>query len=359
MLPLAARLACCAALGSTAAQAGVSYELALGAMRDSSGTALPDGTVVVLIADSDGGAGLPGGLDGSDLSQSGLDPATAFAHFAGKTLSVGNTINGDSIFYVGQVNSDVYTFPAGMLYEPALNYTDYPSGLADGQAFGVYWFPGVTAAGTTLPTDSFQVGGFHNPAPNTGASNAGMTLQVLDPAGNYTVYQLDAATAGSFLLESATAAAAFTALEVAAPADDFAAWINGFFPGETDPAIVGFDADPDHDGVPNGTESALGTAPDTRSAALTAPAATPGSLVFATTLAKDLPSDVTRAWQWSRNLVDWHADGASDGSITVGFGVMVTDGSNPLFDAVQVTATATGGTPPVLFARLVATQTAP
>jgi autotransporter-associated beta strand protein len=40
-------------------------------------------------------------------------------------------------------------------------------------------------------------------------------------------------------------------------ADPFDAWIAGYFPGETDPEIVGKDADPDHDGHDNLTEFAL------------------------------------------------------------------------------------------------------
>ncbi|MCB1131330.1 MAG: hypothetical protein KDN05_09380, partial [Verrucomicrobiae bacterium] len=38
----------------------------------------------------------------------------------------------------------------------------------------------------------------------------------------------------------------------------FASWIESFFPGETDPAIIGFDSDPDHDSMANGLEYYLG-----------------------------------------------------------------------------------------------------
>ncbi|MEK7951376.1 beta strand repeat-containing protein [Luteolibacter soli] len=46
---------------------------------------------------------------------------------------------------------------------------------------------------------------------------------------------------------------------VAAPFDN---WIGNYFPGETDPAIVGKDADPDHDGISNFAEFAMNGAPD-------------------------------------------------------------------------------------------------
>ncbi len=38
---------------------------------------------------------------------------------------------------------------------------------------------------------------------------------------------------------------------------DFSNWLAGFFPGETNPAIIGFDADPDADGIANGVEFVL------------------------------------------------------------------------------------------------------
>ncbi len=43
--------------------------------------------------------------------------------------------------------------------------------------------------------------------------------------------------------------------------DTYADWIDGFFPGETDPAIIGADADPDHDSIPNSVEMVVGGDP--------------------------------------------------------------------------------------------------
>lgn len=49
----------------------------------------------------------------------------------------------------------------------------------------------------------------------------------------------------------------------------YGSWIDGFFPGETNPAIVGAAADPDNDGVPNAVEFVLGGDPkNTMDAAL-------------------------------------------------------------------------------------------
>ncbi len=55
--------------------------------------------------------------------------------------------------------------------------------------------------------------------------------------------------------------ALMAAMAVAPPVSGYAGWINGFFPGETDLAIIGLDADPDHDGSPNALEMLLGTNP--------------------------------------------------------------------------------------------------
>jgi autotransporter-associated beta strand protein len=46
-------------------------------------------------------------------------------------------------------------------------------------------------------------------------------------------------------------------------AASYASWIEGFFPGETNPAIIGADADPDNDGIGNAVEMVIGGNPAT------------------------------------------------------------------------------------------------
>ena len=43
----------------------------------------------------------------------------------------------------------------------------------------------------------------------------------------------------------------------------YASWIDAYFPGETNPAIIGATADPDNDGIPNAVEMVLGGDPAT------------------------------------------------------------------------------------------------
>ncbi|MEX1114009.1 MAG: autotransporter-associated beta strand repeat-containing protein [Akkermansiaceae bacterium] len=45
------------------------------------------------------------------------------------------------------------------------------------------------------------------------------------------------------------------------PGGSYASWIDSFFPGETNPAIIGAGADPDRDGIDNGVEMVIGGDP--------------------------------------------------------------------------------------------------
>jgi MYXO-CTERM domain-containing protein len=212
-----------AATSSVIASAGVSYNFFFGVLRDASGgngnpgVPLPNSTVVVLVADTDGNNGLPGGVNGSDLTQSGLDPATAFADFNKVTLSVGQLTNsGDQIFYVGQIDG---TFGDGTLNAPkGADYPgSYPPGLAGGQNFGLYWFPGVTATGTTLGDQPFDMGGFFNPDPNTSQSTRGMVLDSDTSGAVHDIYQVDSATAAAYGETSPITEVAFSAVTVPEP----------------------------------------------------------------------------------------------------------------------------------------------
>ena len=50
---------------------------------------------------------------------------------------------------------------------------------------------------------------------------------------------------------------------VPTPVAGYASWIDGFFPGVTNLAIIGADADPDNDGIDNGVEMVIGGNPAT------------------------------------------------------------------------------------------------
>ena len=60
---------------------------------------------------------------------------------------------------------------------------------------------------------------------------------------------------GIWLLTEATGILALSS------AASYASWIDGFFPGETNPSIIGAAADPDQDGIENGVELLIGGNP--------------------------------------------------------------------------------------------------
>ena len=190
------------------ASAATSLSFYFGALRDSSGSLLPDNTLVVLIANSNSSQGdLPGGLTANEAA-SGLDPAISLEHFAGKSLDVGNTVNADKIFYIGSINgvASLGSDFAGT-FGDSLVTIPYTGGLAVGQYFGLYWFPGLTMENNIVPSDSFEVGGFLNPDANYG--DIGMFLP---GDGLWNVVQVDDSTAAFEGGSSSISSPAFTAI---------------------------------------------------------------------------------------------------------------------------------------------------
>jgi hypothetical protein len=116
------------ALGAASAQATVSLSLYGGILRDSSGTALSDGGLLVLVAST------------TDSIFSSPLPDT--------NLSVGSLFGGDDqivgLFSISQDNSGM----AGG-YGSLLNLS-YSSNLGTGDALQLYWFPTLTTASTSF-----------------------------------------------------------------------------------------------------------------------------------------------------------------------------------------------------------------
>ncbi|MCU0777541.1 MAG: hypothetical protein MUF86_07720, partial [Akkermansiaceae bacterium] len=77
-----------------------------------------------------------------------------------------------------------------------------------------------------------------------------------------------------------------------------------------------------------------------------------GSLVFYHTFATAPASDVTGSYEWSADLVNWHASGAeSGGTILTITSEVVTDEAHP-GGWKRVTASTTQGSPVRCFVRL-------
>jgi hypothetical protein len=143
-----------------------------------------------------------------------------------------------------------------------------------------------------------------------------------------------------------------------APLDSgYGSWIDGFFPGVTDPLIIGFDADPDGDGIPNGIEALSGGTPNSAGVfATTELTKTTNGLTFLYPQSKAVPFGVTAGYEWSTDLVNWQTGGGSFGGVTVTLGDEIWDDTEANADIYQVTATVTVGTAPKLFVRVKALQ---
>jgi fibronectin-binding autotransporter adhesin len=136
-----------------------------------------------------------------------------------------------------------------------------------------------------------------------------------------------------------------------APANDFSTWIDGFYPSETDPAIIGFDGDPDGDGVTNGEEAFFGTDPSSTSSGLTSGTQS-GSTYTVTHPNPSSGSEVTGltvSYEWSLDLTNWNASGATVGGSTV---TIASESDTPSANVTTVTATITDTEPNELFLRV-------
>lgn len=131
-------------------------------------------------------------------------------------------------------------------------------------------------------------------------------------------------------------------LQVSAqPSPNFADWMGATFPGQSDPAVVGPEADPDGDGRSNLLEYFLGTNPTLSDEpdAITTTDDGAGHEVFRFRMAKTIP-DLSYTVQQSTDLVTWTETGAR--------GTVISDQGTYL--RMQATVPWTG--PEKLFLRL-------
>ncbi len=81
------------------------------------------------------------------------------------------------------------------------------------------------------------------------------------------------------------------------------------------------------------------------------------TLVFRQSRSNTIASDLTASYEWTSNLVDWNAAGASAGGVTVAIvPVVIIDTTAPANDLVEVTATITGSPATQVFVRLKAVK---
>ncbi len=279
------------------------------------------------------------------------------------TVAFGTIAPGES---VGTLTfSDELVFEAGSSYAVEIsNFTGTAGSGYDTLNAADLIFDGTDATPITILVQPSSATNFsENPATFTIATSA-QPITFIDLAGFTVDGSAFAAATGSAGTWNVQLSGDSLSLElVYTPGDpnSFANWIDGFYPGETDPAIVGFNADPDGDGIDNAVENFLGTAPDEFSAGLTITSSTSTSVTATHTRSNDSANNVAGSYQWSSDLATWNASGAADGNgVTATITPVVTDDqAAPLNDTVEVTATVTGGSSARLFLRIVASETTP
>ena len=178
-------------------------------------------------------------------------------------------------------------------------------------------------------------------------TGATLTLSGTPTADSYVIATYTGTLAGSFhftppsgyALNYATAGEIKLVKSVSA----FKDWMATFFPGETDPSIIGPDADPDHDGIPNSIEFVLkGGNPAVAGGALP-PTLTPEGDHLLYTFdrddrAKGADSGITLTVEAGTDLSVWpqqFAVGADTASSTTG--VVITNDLDAGPDTVTVT----------------------
>jgi autotransporter-associated beta strand protein len=169
---------------------------------------------------------------------------------------------------------------------------------------------------------------------------------------NFTVTDFTETSAGSGVWKRTVGSNDYTFTEATGllaretATNNYAAWLAA------NPPATGFTTDSDQDGVPNGIENVLGTDPNAFSAGLTQLAAGPSSVSYQHPLNPTIASDISYGYEWSTDLVEWLASGATNSGGTT---ATITPGA-PVSGVVTVTTSITAGSATKLFTRIKATQ---
>lgn len=163
----------------TTANALVTINLSVGTALLANGTTpVPDGTLWVVVLDTNSSSSLPAMTLNSSIfetAQTTVGLASVNSTFAtGQNIALGTLIGGDAVFGIGGFSSGLAGFAGGAA--PALADLTLPAG----RNYGFYFFPGVTF---TTEAATYQVGGSVGGI-HTGVDDGPIGAMVVPPDGN-------------------------------------------------------------------------------------------------------------------------------------------------------------------------------
>jgi len=161
------------ALGGSA-MATVTLNTQFGTAYSSTGTAVPDGTLWILVVDTNDNNLFGGGNMGLNSSLTAQQANATFS--IGQALSVGSTLGSDTIFAMGGFNGAGTGLGLGATGNGLSGLSLGTNGLAAGLDFTFYYFPGVTYNSGGPNLVGTQVGGINRSGADAGALLDGMVI---------------------------------------------------------------------------------------------------------------------------------------------------------------------------------------
>lgn len=190
------------AFSSLTNAATIGIEPFFGIGYDFSGDAVVDGRLWIMMASADND--FAGGF--SVDSSLGLAGSVNSDFFTGQTLSIGDTIAGDTIFAMGAFNGASQSLGSGVVSGPAASYETGINGVISGDVYAFYWFSDVVFTGSGTEVVGTEIGGINKITDDSSTSFT--EVMIFQDSGNVIAGAQTSDFSGSF------SNAAFTAVQI-------------------------------------------------------------------------------------------------------------------------------------------------
>lgn len=177
------------------AVASVTISLGIGRLTSSNSVTLPGDTLWALVS-QDSAGNLPGGLGADSSFFASSNTQNIMNDFAGQTITTGANIGGGRVIATGPTTASTFALGEGYI-DGLINFDLNDFGLSVGDKLAIYWFPGRTEASNTLPSDTFEIGGFQRTTVNTSSGGEAALIVPPDLTQNVNVFYLDDQTTGA------------------------------------------------------------------------------------------------------------------------------------------------------------------